>query len=461
MDICNMSSFKCWQIIHIFAAIHAVIVLLCALLNIDDELLLTCATISLITIIALKKGQGMGIIATCAIAGNIVGFVIGTYGADLLAKFITSPILMHSLTSFITTEIIGFGFLLLYNFLGGGKSRYDLASFDLRPVVWMMLGLLLIRLVYSKIFGGTLSEEVVNIALRLLLGNSLAIITLIASNVIYHILSNKYKTFSTPVVYVIELVASTLLIAAATTLIIGYNLPFGTEKPFDEVSFVQLFSILIIASLIIYVIIVMITYVYQTRNRIENEQEKRRLAQFQYNILKQQVNPHFLFNSLNILNGLIEEGKNSEATEYVLKLAALYRYMLQNENEHLVRLQEELEFIEKYTDLLKVRFPKGFELKYNIDEDAKSRFVVQCSLQVLIENAFKHNIVRVEQPLCIEIFTDDGYIVVRNNIQHKSSSADSTKVGLKNISKQYMNAVGLDILITRTDDLFEVKLPLI
>lgn len=122
MDICNMSNFKCWQIIHIFAAIHAVIVLLCALLNIDDELLLTCATISLITIIALKKGQGMGIIATCAIAGNIVGFVIGTYGADLLAKFITSPILMHSLTSFITTEIIGFGFLLLYNFLGGGKE---------------------------------------------------------------------------------------------------------------------------------------------------------------------------------------------------------------------------------------------------------------------------------------------------------------------------------------------------
>ena len=97
----------------------------------------------------------------------------------------------------------------------------------------------------------------------------------------------------------------------------------------------------------------------------------------------------------------------------------------------------------------------------NISKDAKSRFVVQCSLQVLIENAFKHNIVRVEQPLCIEIFTDDGYIVVRNNIQHKSSSADSTKVGLKNISKQYMNAVGLDILITRTDDLFEVKLPLI
>lgn len=456
-----MSNLKCWQIIHIFAAIHAVIVLSCALLNIDDELILTCATITLITIIALRKGQGFGIIAVSAIAGNIVGFVIGTYGADFLTMFITTPILMHSLTSFITTEIIGFGFLFLYNFIGGGRYRNGSTVFDLRPVVWTMCGLLFVRIIYSKIFGDLLSEEVVSSTLKLFLGNSLAIITLVAFNVIYHIFSPRFKILSTPFGYVVGLFTATAITAAATTLIIGYNLPFGTQTPFALVSFVQLFSISILASLVIYVLIVLIAYVYQTRNRIENEQEKRRLAQFQYNILKQQVNPHFLFNSLNILNGLIEEKKNSEAAEYVLKLAALYRYMLQNENEHLVRLQEELEFIEKYTDLLKVRFPNGFVIEQQIAEDAKSRFVVQCSLQVLIENAFKHNIVRVEQPLKIEIITEENYIVVRNNIQFKSSSTDSTKVGLKNISKQYINAVGDDIIVTKNDNYFEVKLPLI
>lgn len=456
-----MSNLKCWQIIHIFAAIHAVIVLSCALLSLDDELILTCATITLITIIALRKGQGLGIIAASAIAGNIIGFVIGTYGADLLSKFITSPILMHSLTSFITTEIIGFGLLFLYNFIGGGRSRQGTTIFDLRPVVWTMCGLLLIRIIYSKIFGNLLSEEVVSTSLRLFLGNSLAIITLVGCNVIYHIFSSRFKFLSAPFGYVVGLFSATAVISAATTLIIGHNLPFGTDAPFAQVSFVQLFSISILASLIIYVLIVLISYVFQTRNRIENEQEKRRLAQFQYNILKQQVNPHFLFNSLNILNGLIEEKKNSEAAQYVLKLAALYRYMLQNENEHLVRLQEELEFIKKYTDLLKVRFPNGFSIEQHIDEASKSRFVVQCSLQVLIENAFKHNIVRVEQPLKIEIFTLENYIVVRNNIQYKSSSTDSTKVGLKNISKQYMNAVGNDIMVTKTEDCFEVKLPLI
>ena len=135
--------------------------------------------------------------------------------------------------------------------------------------------------------------------------------------------------------------------------------------------------------------------------------------------------------------------------------------MLQNENEHLVRLQEELAFINQYLDLLKVRFPQGFVVTQNIDESCLGRFIVQCSLQVLIENAFKHNIVRTEQPLQITIATEGEYIVVRNNLQLKSSSDDSTKVGLKNISKQYLAAIGKDIEIIKSNNLFEVKLPLI
>ena len=185
------------------------------------------------------------------------------------------------------------------------------------------------------------------------------------------------------------------------------------------------------------------------------------MAQYQYNILKQQVNPHFLFNSLNILNGLIEENKNNEACEYVRKLASLYRYMLQNEEEHLVRLSDEINFIEQYIDLLKVRFPKGFNIDINIDQRHNGRLVVQCSIQVLIENAFKHNIVRAEQPLNITISEKDEYIIVRNNLQPKASSTTSTKVGLQNISKQYLAAIGKDIIINKSDRYFEVKLPLI
>ncbi|MBQ9137403.1 MAG: histidine kinase [Alistipes sp.] len=454
-----MKGLRCSGIIHIFAVVHAIIVLLCGFFGVTDELLLTVATVSMITIIAIRRGQGLGVIAASVIGGNIIGFICGTYGAILLSNILHAPAL-HAVTSLVTTEIIGFGLLILFNAIGGGSHR-NLWMPKMLPMVLMIGVLLLIRVIYSKIFGDMLTEEAVNISLRLLLGNSLAIIVLICSNILYLIAYNRYSWLSTPLGYMVGIITETGAIAFISAIIIGYNLPFGTDEPFKDTTFVQLFSITIIASLVIFVVMALIAYVYQTRSRIEKEQEKRRLAQFQYNILKQQVNPHFLFNSLNILNGLIEEQKSEEASEYVRKLAALYRYMLQNENEHLVRLQEELVFIDQYTDLLKVRFPYGFTLERDIDDTTRNRYVVQCSLQVLIENAFKHNIVRAEQPLHITITTEQEYIVVRNNYQPKSSSTDSTKVGLKNISKQYIAAIGQDIVVTKTDDYFEVKLPLI
>lgn len=455
-----MKNLRYFNIVHIFAIAHAILVLLCQWLSVADELLLTVATVAMIAVIGIRKGQSLGVVAACVIAGNILGFVIGTYGALLIDNIIPEPFL-HAVTSFLTTEIIGLGVLLLFNTIGGGSGQHNRWVPQMLPMIYILTTLLLIRVIYSKIFGNMLSEEAVNISLKLMLGNSLAIITLVCSNIIYLIVSHRFAWLSTPLGYIIGIIFETIFIAFITTLIIGYNLPFGTENPFKDISFVQIFSITIIANLIVYVAMALISYVYQTRSRIEKEQEKRRLAQFQYNILKQQVNPHFLFNSLNILNGLIEEQKSIEASEYVRKLAALYRYMLQNENEQLVRLLDELHFIDQYTDLLKVRFPQGFTIDKHIDESIKSRLVIQCSLQVLIENAFKHNIVRAEQPLHIEIFTEQEYIVVRNNLQIKQSSTDSTKVGLKNISKQYIAAIDKDIITNTSDKHFEVKLPLI
>ncbi len=456
-----MKTLRCSHIIHIFALIHAAIVMICGVLNVSDEFILTIATVSMIAIIGVRKGQGLGVIAACVIAGNILGFVIGTYGAVLLSNLLPYW-LLHTVTSFFTTEIIGFSNLLIFDSIGGGRSSQSNQWMpNLLPMILMLAILLAVRVIYSKIFGNMLSDEVVNLSLRLLLSNSLAIITLICCNVIYLIINQRFDWLSTPVGYIVGIFSQTVVIASVTAVIIGYNLPFGTDIAFKNASFIQLFSITIIANLLIYVVMSLVSYVYQTRSRIEKEQEKRRFAQYQYNILKQQVNPHFLFNSLNILNGLIEEQKSEEASEYVRKLASLYRYMLQNENEHLVRLQEELAFINQYLDLLKVRFPQGFVVTQSIDESCLGRFVVQCSLQVLIENAFKHNIVRAEQPLQITIATEGEYIVVRNNLQLKSSSDDSTKVGLKNISKQYLAAIGKDIEIIKSNNLFEVKLPLI
>lgn len=455
-----MKTLRCSQIIHIFAFLHAIIVLLCSLLNIADELLLTVATVAMTTILAVRRGQGLGIIAACVIAGNIIGFVIGTYGAELLAGLIPYSAL-HAVTSFITTEIIGFSFLLIFNYLGEGAHKNRVWLPQTGQLILIIGGLMLIRVIYSRIFGDIITDQAVNQTLKLLLSNSLALITLVCCNVIYQIISARIAWLSSALGYMVGIITETLAIALVVTFIIGYNLPFMAKTPFEDVNFIQIFSISILANLLVYVIVVMIWYLYKTRYRIENEQEKRRLAQFQYNILKQQVNPHFLFNSLNILNGLIEENKNGEACEYVQKLASLYRYMLQNENEHLVRLCEELNFIDQYIDLLKVRFPDCFTIEKNIAPSTHNRYVVQCSLQVLIENAFKHNVVSKAQPLNITISANDEVIIVSNNLQAKSSSSDSTKVGLKNISKQYIAAIGKDLTINKTENKFEVILPLI
>ena len=238
-----MKTLRCWHIIHIFAIIHAVIVLLCGAFNVADEFILTVATVSMIAIIGVRNGQGLGIIAACVIAGNILGFMIGTYGAVLLSNILPAW-LLHATTSFITTELLGFGLLLIFNSMGGGERELNSNRWvpNLLPMILMLVVLLAVRVIYSKIFGDMLSDEVVSLSLKLLLSNSLAIITLICCNVIYLIISQRSEWLSTPVGYIVGIISEAVVIATITSIIIGYNLPFGTDIAFYKASFIQRFG---------------------------------------------------------------------------------------------------------------------------------------------------------------------------------------------------------------------------
>lgn len=463
-----MKELRTPHIIHIFALAHAIIVLICHAMSVSDELVLTVATIGMISIVALRKRQGVGIMAASLIAGNIAGYLIGTYGARLLDNLLQNTTLVHALMSFITTEIIGLTLLLLYNFIDSlrhrdSSSHKGIGGLRTKNTLLIIGALLLARIAYSKFLGNMLTEESITVSLRLLSTNSLAILTLICCNIIYSLIIHRYKCFTNPLIYAIGLICETAFVALSTSLIIGYNLPFTTDIPFAEASMLQHFAIITLVNLIVFVSIVLLDHLQRTHNRMRREREKRYLAQFQYNILKQQVNPHFLFNSLNILNGLIEEQKNEEASEYVRQLASLYRYMLHSEEEQVIRLQEELDFIEKYLDLLRVRFPNGFTVDYQIDEKLLNRCVVPCSIQMLIENAFKHNIAHSDQPLHITIGTtgDSDSIWVKNNLQPKFSNSSDNQVGLKNISKQYHTVAGRDIVIRQSKNEYYIELPLI
>ena len=125
--------------------------------------------------------------------------------------------------------------------------------------------------------------------------------------------------------------------------------------------------------------------------------------------LKNQVNPPFLFNSLNILDSIIQEEPRETASRYVHKLSGIYRYMLQHDGSRLVRLSEEETFVTMYYDLLKVRFPEGFTVEKNIREEDLGRMIVPCTLQLLLENVTKHNAISADSPIHISVQTADDF----------------------------------------------------
>ena len=195
------------------------------------------------------------------------------------------------------------------------------------------------------------------------------------------------------------------------------------------------------------------------KKALDIEINQKNKARYQYQQLKHQLNPHFLFNSLNSLDYLIHTDAE-KASEYVRKLASLYRHFLNIGEEESIMLKEELEFAELYVDLLSQRFDNSLKVTFNISEEYLGRLVIPCSLQVLMENATKHNIVSKDSPLEIMITTEDGYLVVKNNLQPKIYQNSSTGVGLKNIRGQYLSVFQKDIVINKSGQTFEVRLPI-
>ncbi|TKT93594.1 histidine kinase [Dyadobacter frigoris] len=196
------------------------------------------------------------------------------------------------------------------------------------------------------------------------------------------------------------------------------------------------------------------------KSAIEAEQLKTQQYAQQYQTLKDQLNPHFLFNSLNVLSNLVYENPDT-AARFIRQLSKIYRYVLEVQQEKLVKLSSEMEFAENFLSLQKIRFEEG--LQYKINVNLKTDFYLPpLSLQMLLENAIKHNIASMANPLFIEILLEGKQLIVKNNLQLKSSlSEESTGIGLSNIRKRYELLNNDQVLIEETNDFFIVKLPLL
>ncbi len=199
-------------------------------------------------------------------------------------------------------------------------------------------------------------------------------------------------------------------------------------------------------------------FVNWKKSVVLQEQMKREQLALQYETLKSQVNPHFLFNSLNSVTSLIQSDPG-KAILFVRKLSEVFRYILEQKDNELCPLEDELSFLESYIFLQKIRF--GDNLVVSTEVTHRSRFVVPLSLQMLVENAIKHNVISKEFPLTIEISSGkNGYVLVSNNLHRKAALA-SGGLGLANIRSRYEFFTSNPVIVTETDTRFTVEIPLI
>lgn len=197
---------------------------------------------------------------------------------------------------------------------------------------------------------------------------------------------------------------------------------------------------------------------YELRDRAKDLEKEK--AQVQYQNLKQQLNPHFLFNSLTSLNSLIAADQR-EAGRFLDALSKTYRYILKSSDSESVPLSEEVRFAKNYVQLQQTRFEKGFEVRFEIPDEVLHRKIIAVSLQNLIENAIKHNIIDEESPLCIRIYVEDDMLLVSNNLQRKKYVETSNKQGLASMISLYSYLTNRPVQIVENEKAFTVKMPLL
>ncbi|MEO9477969.1 MAG: histidine kinase [Cyclobacteriaceae bacterium] len=190
---------------------------------------------------------------------------------------------------------------------------------------------------------------------------------------------------------------------------------------------------------------------------VEVEKFRNESLKSQYESLKNQVNPHFLFNSLNALSSLVYDDQ-AKAVDFIRRLSKVYRYVLDNKDKELVPLEDELTFLEDYAFLQKIRFEENLNIE--IKNEGKGGMVPPVAIQILLENAIKHNIASESKPLKIQINIDQEKCVVSNNVQEKLHK-DSTGIGLSNLKSRYAYLSDQQVIVEKTDESFTVILPIL
>ena len=264
--------------------------------------------------------------------------------------------------------------------------------------------------------------------------------------------------WSTPVrMTVLVLINIAVLLATLTVFKFLYPAVMDTEmmprdKGFLNFTYINLLVVLFFIGRILRL------QTDRQESRIENEHLKQESLQNELMALKNQVDPHFLFNSLNSLTSLVRD--NEKATQFVKKLSHMYRYILQSGDSDLVSVKEELKFLESYTYLICTRYRDRFTIDIQIDRRFLQEKLPPLALQLLVENAVKHNEISEMNPLKVHIYSKQGSIFVENRMRPRRTLAEGTKNGLLNLKKRYVLLRKQELTVRSENNIFSVELPL-
>jgi len=256
----------------------------------------------------------------------------------------------------------------------------------------------------------------------------------------------------------LTIVVSVLLIDIFGNLVLSSIYGFN----YNPISRAKILLPIILISTMVQAIYEAIYYYSRLKKSVrEEEQAKQMIVQAQLDALRNQAQPHFLFNTLNTLRDIIDQNTKEEAKDFVDKISDVYRFILESGNADLISIRDELKFAKSYMHIQKERFGDNLKLNWDIPETSLDAMIVPMSLQLLLENAIKHNVISKSKPLIVDVKIENECLVVDNKIQPKSSQLPSTKLGLKNIEKRYHLISDQSPEIKNDGDRFIVSLPLL
>ncbi len=336
-------------------------------------------------------------------------------------------------------------------------------SITLKAFIQVSIVSIIIGTVIYIIMAGTWITDIKSLLINA--GYSLMIgIGLFANRFVYNYLGSRWISWTQrPIRSTIIAILVTLLYSSIVILFVNWfwfsvviKIKWNTFREFGYNIIISEYIALTLVTLFMYARV----FFNDWRKAIINEEKlKQQAIELQYKVLSNQVNPHFLFNSLNILNSLITINPQ-KAQNFVSKLSDFYRKLLDFRNEDIIPLQQEVDFVRLYIDLQKERFGENFQVEIKINPS--NYYIIPMTLQLLIENAIKHNQISKTQHLTITIgCTTDNYLKVSNTYAPYSTPIDGKGLGLANLNERYQYFTERPLLIDQTDKLFTVKVPLL